>query len=153
MNPRQILLVLVLGLPLLAAAAPGTDREDRGEQRVETEERRTQIIIRSDADKKKRKALRAEAKEDSNRQSDPDSERGLERAQERRAPQADAHAQHRTDERGWYEYLFGKRAEAEQKSERDWYGYLFGRQPKEDKREKKDDDSRDDDDSWWWPFD
>lgn len=128
MNAKQILLLLLVGFPAVATAAPQSDRESAGHERAAERERAAQIIIRSDAEKKRRKALRGDDNENSNRQSDPDSTRGLERAEERRAEPAEEHAQAGKDE-GWYEYLFGRPA-------------------KKDKAKDQDDD-----DSWWWPFD
>jgi len=64
--------------------------------------------------------------ENSNRQSDPDSMRGLERAKERRSDSADQHA--RSDgERHWYEFRFGENKDKDQKLT--------------DKKLR-----------WWWPF-
>lgn len=65
----------------------------------------------------------------SNRQSDPGSTRGLDRAEDRRSAQADGHAQP------------GK--------ERHWYGFLFG----EDGDEHKAKDRGRKEPRWWWPFD
>ncbi len=117
-----------------------------------------QIIIRSEAEKKRRQQQAAErpAPDESNRQSDPDATRGLERAEQRRAEAADAHSQApgtAQQQSGWYEYLFGKRQHTEEKSERDWYEYLFGKrrdadQPPQQKNGKPDGDS-----NGWWPFD
>lgn len=140
-----MLAVLLLGLPALATAAPQPDKESPGHEERD-DSRAAKIIIRSDAEKKRRQALRPDDK-NSNRQSDPDSARGLERAEERRSEQADAHAQAGKEDRGWYEYLFGKQ-DTDKKSEGSWYGYLFGRPDEVAKPEKKDDD-----DDWWWPFD
>ncbi len=66
--------------------------------------------------------------ENSNRQSDPDSTRGLERAEERQAAQADEHAQ--------------------PEKERRWYDFLFG----EDEHSDKDEDMVKKEPRWWWPF-
>jgi len=66
--------------------------------------------------------------ENSNRQSDPDSTRGLERAEERRSEQADEHARS------------GK--------ERHWYDFLFG----EDGDKGKGKDMVKKEPRWWWPF-
>lgn len=120
-------------------------------------ERDPQIIIRSDEEKQKRLKAGKVRSDNSNRQSDPDSTRGLERAEERRP----VHAGNDTDntDDGWYEYLFGKRQDVETKSERGWYEHLFGSSSTESRKEKKEKDKdkekdkEDDDSNWWWPFD
>nr|ART36213.1 B474 [uncultured bacterium] len=65
----------------------------------------------------------------SNRQADPGSTRGLERAQERRSEQADEHAQSGR-EHHWYDFLFGDDGDRDNGKDRA-------------KREPR----------WWWPFD
>jgi len=65
--------------------------------------------------------------ENSNRQSDPGSTRGLERAEERHAEQADEHAR--------------------PEKERRWYDFLFGKDDKD-----KDKDMAQKEPRWWWPF-
>lgn len=129
------------------------DARDRGSR--ERELRNPQIIIRSDADKQRRDKIKASTA-DSNRQSDPDSTRGLERAEERRPDHADADSN--TEDGGWYEYFFGKRQTAETKTERGWYEYVFGdpavaNPDKEKDSPKEENKDEDENSSWWWPFD
>lgn len=141
MHTKQMTAVLAALLLCAATAAPAAVNKDKDEtpgdrgQNTGTHGNDPIIIIRNKAEKKQRQQQEAAGRDNdnSNRQSDPDSERGLERAQERRAEQADEHSQaggkaDKPDE-GWYEYLFGKRREDG------------------DKPDKKDDGSR-----WWWPF-
>jgi len=66
--------------------------------------------------------------ENSNRQSDPDSTRGLERAEERHAKKADEHAR--------------------PEKERHWYDSFFGR----DDDSHKNKDTAKQEPRWWWPF-
>lgn len=113
------------GLALLllcaaATAAPDKDRKPAGKN----DDNGAQIIIRSDAEKKRRQNPETPNadNQNSNRQSDADSTRGLERAEERRSEQAD-----KPPEEAWYKNIFGPRK-------------------KSDKPDK--DESR-----WWWPFD
>lgn len=69
--------------------------------------------------------------ENSNRQSDPDSTRGLERAAERRSDNANQHVQ------------------SEEERPRRWYDFMTGRDGDRVKnREVTERQSR-----WWWPFD
>lgn len=67
--------------------------------------------------------------ENSNRQSDPDSTRGLERAEERHAEKADEHAR--------------------PEKERHWYDFLFGEDGAKDNKGK---DMVKQEPRWWWPF-
>ena len=103
-----------------ATAAPDKDRKPAGKD----DDNGVQIIIRSEAEKKRRQNPETPNanNQNSNRQSDPDSNRGLERAEERRPEQAGQQS-----EGAWYENIFGQR--------------------------KKPGDKKDDESSWWWPFD
>jgi hypothetical protein len=147
---RPVLLAVLLGTATVAAASPDKSRQgsDHGKQAEAEDASGARIIIRSDAEKKRRQV----ENDNSNRQSDADSQRGLERAEERRAEPAETHARAASDtDRGWREYLFGQKQDSGEKTERDWYGYLFGRQEpdkNDEKHENKDGQSR-----WWWPFD
>lgn len=66
--------------------------------------------------------------ENSNRQSDPDSTRGLDRAEERRAEQAAEHARS-GKERHWYDFLFGEDGDKDKGKD------MVKKEPR-----------------WWWPF-
>ena len=69
--------------------------------------------------------------ENSNRQSDPDSTRGLERAAERRSDNANKHGQP-DEEYRWYDFIFGEKIV---KADKDKNRELAERKPR-----------------WWWPF-
>lgn len=70
--------------------------------------------------------------ENSNRQSDPDSTRGLERAAERRSDNADQHDRSNRESH-WYDFIFGK---DKVKSDEDRLHDVAEKKPR-----------------WWWPFD
>lgn len=150
MRMKQTLITLAL-LPALAATSATAADQDRDAPASEADTGGARIIIRSEAEKKRRDA------DNSNRQSGPDAGRGLERAQERRAEPADDRAQPPSQPQqddGWYEYLFGKRPEsdttASQKSESEWYEYLFGKPQKNDPGQE--DPKKEEAPKWWWPF-
>lgn len=138
-----------------ALAEPGKDRQ-HGPQNNTGD---VQIIIRKPSDRKPAAAnaignADSKPEHDDNRQSDPDSVKGLERAQERHDAHANAQAGNEKDD-GWYEYLFGKKPSSADKSERDWYGYLFGKRQTPDGDNNNGDppqDKEDKPDNWWWPF-
>lgn len=141
------------GMPVNESQAEPRDDDSRERGTREREQRDPQIIIRSDADKRRRNENKS-GNDNSNRQSDPDSTRGLDRAEERRPAHAGNDAGDNDD--GWYEYLFGKRQNAGTKSERGWYEYLFGNsstESRKDKNKDKEKDKKNDDSNWWWPFD
>jgi hypothetical protein len=122
---RQVTIGLALLLCATAAtaAAPGKDQEPAGKA---TDNAGARIIIRSEAEKKRRQQAEAAraSNENSNRQSDIGSERGLERAEERRPEQA------------------GKQPEG------NWFEDLLGTRKKPNDKPDKEGESR-----WWWPFD
>jgi hypothetical protein len=137
-----LLLLAFAGTPFAADERSGKPAEQS--PRAITTESGTEIIIRSDTDRRRRDA------ENSNPQSGLDSTHGLERAAERRAEPADVHSQAggaAEPEGGMYEYFFGRRQDADAKSESSWYDYLFGGR-KKDKAQEDGEESR-----WWWPFD
>jgi hypothetical protein len=157
---RLALAVLLFGFAAGLGAAPAGGQGRAGQDtQAGRDDGGAQIIIRSEAEKKRRQQEAADrpAPGDSNRQSDPDATRGLQRSEERRAEAADAHSQAggapAQEESGWYEYLFGKRQPTEEKSERDWYEYLFGKRRDADKPPEQEHRKPDDDSSGWWPFD
>lgn len=163
---------LILVLPLAFLVSPYLMAEPRkNTERPGWDTRKdandVHIIIRKEADRKQRQAQDnadhgtqqdGRADDNSNRQSEPNSLTGLERAQARRAEQAENHTQAGgKDDAGWYEYLFGQKQAAGEESERDWYGYLFGKPKAKQDGSRQDKDTQEDgnerSDSRWWPFD
>jgi hypothetical protein len=166
MKQVQTLALLVFCLASQRVIADPGKKTGHPGQHTQDDATGVHIIIRTESDKQQRKAKgtadrgppQDNGSNNSNRQSDPDSVTGLERAQERRAQQAETHAQSGgKDDAGWYEYLFGKKQTAGEESERDWYGYLFGKPKakKDDTRQDQDtqEDGNERGDSRWWPFD
>jgi hypothetical protein len=136
----------------IAVAAPEQGKEaDSHGRHTGLDDSGVRIHIRTEEEKKRREAR------NSNRQSEPDASRGLERAGERRAEPADAHSQaggvSKDSEDGWYEYFFGKRQASGKEPDLNWYEYLFGRSAATGKADKEKDEQQDKDSSWWWPFD
>ncbi len=112
--------IMLAAFALGAAAAPGN--MDNHPNKAGHEQRDTKPHMQGQGNQNPGNEQRDN--ENSNRQSDPDSTRGLERAEERHAAQADKHAR--------------------PEKERHWYDFLFGKDKDKDMAEKEP--------RWWWPF-
>lgn len=118
--------VMLAAFALGATAAPGN--MDKHSNKAEHEQGATNPRMHDNDGNEHQGQNGSWDNENSNRQSDPDSTRGLERAEERHAEKADEHAR--------------------PEKERHWYDSFFGR----DDDSHKNKDTAKQEPRWWWPF-